>query len=72
MSTTTEHFGNEKCMVEIEFTVDYVRTLNELAKLLGLANYKEVINLAISHFSECDKSPLKDVGKGRRRYHYEG
>ena len=71
MDGITEHHGSEKCMVELEFTVEYVLMLNKLAKLLNLENHKEVINLAISHFSECEESPLKRVGQGRRRYHYE-
>ena len=65
MNGIPEHFGNERCMIELEFSVDYIKVLNDMAKLLGLVNHKEVINLAISHFSECEKSPIKDVGKSR-------
>ena len=52
MGRVTEHFGSEKCMVELEFTVDQVKELNKKAKRLGFKDHKELIFKAIDGYLE--------------------
>ncbi|MEK7090829.1 MAG: hypothetical protein AAB930_04560 [Patescibacteria group bacterium] len=50
MGRVTEHFGNEKCTVEIEFTIDQVKIMNERAKARGLKDHKELISKAVDYY----------------------